>query len=153
MVKIIRAFINTIKAEVELQNELAKKYPFGFTRDDCMIPEAVHAWRKCHSFDNYMKHAPEVMHRMSDMVVPRATFKTYTGAYGCFGSYIGNIVCQHSTDYVSARNPEEAMDLIYQSEKRNDKFYDEWILTDLLEKNDKKDTRLFNHCCVMPRFF
>ena len=153
MVKVIRALVNTIKAEVELQNELAKKYPFGFTRDDCMIPEAVHAWRKTHSFANYMNHSYEVMHRVSDMVVPKATYKQYTGAYGCFGSCDGNIVCQHSTDNVFARNPEEAMNLIYFSEKRNDKFYDEWLLTDLREINGKESTKLFSHCCVMPRFF
>lgn len=153
MVKVIRAIVNVIKAEVELQNELAKKYPFGFTRDDVLLPEAVHAWRKTHSFSNYMNHSSEVMHRVSDMVVPKATYKQYTGAYGCFGSYIGNIVCQYSTDYVSARNPEEAMDLIYFSEKKNNKFYDEWLLTDLREINGKESIKLFNHCCVMPRFF
>lgn len=141
MVKVIRALVNAIKAEVELQNELAKKYPFGFTRDDVLLPEAVHAWRKTHSFSNYMNHTPEVMHRVSDMVVPKATPKMYDGSYGCFGSCDGNIVCQHSTERVSARNPEEALDKIYESEQsrnilpngKKDKYYDEWLLTSLYD--------------------
>lgn len=153
MVKIIRAFINTVKAEIELQAELSKKYPFGYTRDDFMILEAVHAWRKTHSFSNYMKHSSATMHRVSDLVVPKATMKTYTGAYGCFGSYISNIVCQHGTDYVSARNPEEAMDLLLLSEMKRGKYYDEWLLTDLCEKTGDSSVELFNHSCVMSRFF
>lgn len=146
MFKIIKAFAKAVQAEMQLQDELAKKYPFGYSKtcpeDAFMISEACHQWRRTKSFKNYLKYSPSKVDNIAHCLVSQACPKRYCGAYGVFGSYVGHVVCQHGVDYVYAQNPDEAMDKIYENESKktlgSDKtYYNDWLLTELTVNNPK----------------
>lgn len=135
------AFWRALKAELRLQAELCKRYPFG--NDTIEEINSNAAWyRNCHSYTAYLngfkQHIDNDQYSAFDM--PHAPYHKYTGAYGTFGECITNICCEHGTAYVKARNPSEAKDFIYESEQhrlpsgRKDHFYDDWLLTELLRE-------------------
>lgn len=148
MLKSIKAFINTLKAEMQLQDELSRRYPFGCTKsspeDRALIAEKASAWRKLHSFSNYMKLSPRQIDGVAKVLVSNVPLKEYSGAYGCFAAdpktgkqESNNIVCECGVGHVFAHNPEEAMDLIYANASKktlgsDTSYYNDWILTELV---------------------
>ena len=148
MLKLIKAFINTVKAEMQLQDELSRRYPFGCPKsspeDRALIAEKASAWRKFHSFSNYMKLSSKQIDDVTEVLVYNAPLKEYSGAYGCFASdpktgkqESSNIVCECGVDHVFAHNPEEAMDLMHANASKrtlgsDTSYYNDWILTELV---------------------
>lgn len=131
------AYAKCVRAEVRLQNELAKHWPFGMD-DPEQICLAAALYRRMHSVAAYRKVLDLDRHSFADL--PCEPAREWYGTYGCFAPSpdgkveSASIVCEHGCDYVIAQNPSEAKDLLLKAEKAqsmgtDSNYYDDWLLT------------------------
>lgn len=132
------AFAKSVRAEMRLQDELAKRYPFGMD-DPEEICRTAAFYRQTHQPKSYRKVPQLDSYSFADM--PKEGVKLYYAAYGCFGTDFKdkitsvNIVCEHGCDNVVAHNASEAKDMFLKAEKArtmgtDTTYYDDWLLTD-----------------------
>ena len=110
MLKLIKAFINTVKAEMQLQDELSSKQIDDVT---------------------------EVLVYNAPLKEYSGAYGCFASDPKTGKQESSNIVCECGVDHVFAHNPEEAMDLMHANASKrtlgsDTSYYNDWILTELV---------------------